>query len=168
MRYKLDYAKAETLQLSNDAFFFIRDGEEPLDEDNLEEANEILTMFPYGFEIADDWQAIESTDMVEVTFIPYTEEEISYDMSYEIAKGYFYHIKFTQGNKFVKLWSYKESTGESLYKGEYELRVGALSKRKMVGFKTGDWRNGKGSLLWLKQFSERIPTKIPSDLPEGL
>lgn len=43
--FVLDYSKKQTLQISNDAFYFLYYGEEPLDEDNLEEANELSTAF---------------------------------------------------------------------------------------------------------------------------
>ena len=50
--FVLDYSKKQTLQISNDAFCFLYYGEEPLDEDNLEEANEMLivgNIFPIIF-----------------------------------------------------------------------------------------------------------------------
>ena len=45
----LDTTRAIELQISNDAFFYLLEEEEPLDEANLEEAQEILAMFPNGF-----------------------------------------------------------------------------------------------------------------------
>ena len=49
--FVLDYSKKQTLQISNDAFCFLYYGEEPLDEDNLEEANEVSEMFSNNFYI---------------------------------------------------------------------------------------------------------------------
>lgn len=168
--YKLDYTKAEILQISNDAFFYLRDGEEPLDEANLEEANEIYASFPNGFEIKGLWATIPDTDIIEATFVPYVIDDSDYDMYQELAKGYFWQLKFTQDNRFVKYWSYRESTGEREYKGEYELRISALSKQHWIGFSTGDVRKGKGCVFWLKHFTERKPgtIKIPKDLQIGI
>lgn len=37
--------------LSNDAFYYLSEGEEPLDEANLDEAERIAAMFPDGYKI---------------------------------------------------------------------------------------------------------------------
>ena len=67
----LDYSKKQTLQISNDAFYFLYYGEEPLDENNLEEANDVSEMFSNNFYIEDDWKAVDDSDLIECTFIPY-------------------------------------------------------------------------------------------------
>ena len=49
--------------------------EEMLDESNMEEAKEIMAMFPHGYVIKDNYVIVEDEpDLVECTFIPYTEE----------------------------------------------------------------------------------------------
>ena len=63
--FVLDYSKKQTLQISNDAFCFLYYGEEPLDEDNLEEANEVSEMFSNNFYIEDDWKAVDNSDLIE-------------------------------------------------------------------------------------------------------
>ena len=79
MAYKLDPSKAEVRYLSNDAFFWLKDEEDPIDEDNLEEAQEILAMFPNGFVIKDDWK-YDDDDTIEATFIPYVDDiDIKWD-----------------------------------------------------------------------------------------
>lgn len=66
---KLDPNKTKLRQLTNDAFFWLYSNEEPIDEDNLEEAYEILEMFPEGFKIG-KWEYVED-DCIEAEFIPY-------------------------------------------------------------------------------------------------
>lgn len=166
--YRLDITKALTLQITNDAFYYLKEDEDPLDDDNLDEALEVLSMFPNGFEIREDWRPVEDSDLIEATFIPYVKVDDDYDASEEMAKGYYFQIKLTQGNRFVKVWSFRESTGERKYKGEYELRYN--SNKSHIGYATGDWRKGKGCLLWLKRYKERklgILKSIPKDIPTG-
>ena len=166
--YRLDITKAVTLQITNDAFYYLKEDEDPLDDDNLDEALEVLDMFPNGFEIREDWRPVEDSDLIEATFIPYIQVDDDYDASEEMAKGYYFQIKLTQGNRFVKVWSFRESTGERIYKGEYELRYN--STRTCIGYATGDWRKGKGCLLWLKRYKERklgILKSIPKDISTG-
>ena len=163
--YRLDITKALTLQITNDAFYYLKEDEDPLDDDNLEEALEVLSMFPNGFEIKEDWRPVEDSDLIEATFIPYAQVDDDYDASEEMAKGYYFQIQLTQGNRFVKVWSFRESTGERTYKGEYELRYN--SNKSCIGYATGDWRKGKGCLLWLKRYKERKPgilNNIPKDI----
>lgn len=163
--FRLDNSKALTLQITNDAFFYLKEDEDPLDDNNLDEASEVLSMFPNGFEIAEDWKPVEDSDLIEATFIPYVEDD-DYDASEELAKGYFWQIKFTQGYRFVKAWLFRESTGKRFYRGEFELRYN--SNGKFIGFATGDWRKGVGCLFWLKHYKERKPgifKNIPKDLP---
>lgn len=168
--YRLDKSKAETLQINNDAFYYIKDGEEPIDENSIEEADEIYEMFPNGFEIQGDWQAVDNTGMIEATFIPYVIDECEYDMYCELAEGYILRLKLCNDKRHIKLWSFTESTGAICYKGEYELRLSQLAKTRSIGFSTGNWRNGQGCLFWLKQFKEIRPTthNIVKDLNAGL
>ena len=166
--YKLDYSKAATLQISNDAFFYIYLGEDPLDDSNLEEADEVLGMFPNGFEIDDSWKTVENSDLIEATFIPYIKDASEYDMYYEMAKGYFWQIKFVHDNRAVKLWTYRDSTGERIYKGEFTLKR-SPHKNALINFSTGDWRSGKGCLVWLKDYIQVNDghIEIPGDIPIG-
>ena len=68
--FVLDYSKKQTLQISNDAFCFLYYGEEPLDEDNLEEANEVSEMFSKKLYIEEDWKTVNASDLIENNFIP--------------------------------------------------------------------------------------------------
>ena len=53
------------MQISNDAFYYLYYGEEPLDDENMEEAQEIADMFPNGFVIEDNWENVDDTDLIE-------------------------------------------------------------------------------------------------------
>lgn len=92
--FELDSSKARTLQLSNDAFFYLAYGEEPLDEGNLDEAIEIQQMFPRGYNI-NDWEYVDGEfDLIQATFVPYVESKFEYDgtMDY-ITKDYAFQYK---------------------------------------------------------------------------
>lgn len=56
--------KIETIQITGDAFYLLRDGEEPIDPDNIEEAEEFKTLFG-NFMFISDPEPIIGTDMVE-------------------------------------------------------------------------------------------------------
>lgn len=77
MNYVLDKSKAKTIELSNDAFFYIYKDEEPLDDDNIVEAKNILAQFPNGFVIL-DWAYAEAS-RVSATFAPYVDNYVEYD-----------------------------------------------------------------------------------------
>lgn len=57
------------LELSNDAFYCLCFGEDPLDEISIAEAKEVMDMFPAGFIIKDDWEPIGNTGLIAATFI---------------------------------------------------------------------------------------------------
>lgn len=57
--------KTEIIQLTGDSFYYLRDGEEPIDPDNIEEAEEFKTLFG-NFRFISDPEPIVGTDMVEV------------------------------------------------------------------------------------------------------
>lgn len=77
MDRKLDYCieKAEVVQLSNDAYFYLACGEQCLDEDNYEEAEELRTQFKYGFKFDKQYgiDFVEDSDMIECRIIPICE-----------------------------------------------------------------------------------------------
>ena len=112
MAYVLDSNKAVVMQISNDAFFFLKEDEEPLDEDNLDEANEILQMFPNGFVISDNWEYVEDEpDTVQVTFIPYVEEQQNWDGYIEMFGGWIIQFNILN-NESAHIRHYNETTGK--------------------------------------------------------
>ena len=70
----LDFERAAKLQLSNDIFYYLKFGEDPLYTDDLSEADRIREQFPEGFEILDEWEALEGTDLIEAIFVPYPQD----------------------------------------------------------------------------------------------
>lgn len=57
------------LAISNDAFYCLYYDEEPIDDIFLDEAKKVAAMFPNGYIIAEDWQSIEDTGLIEATFL---------------------------------------------------------------------------------------------------
>lgn len=154
-QFKLDKSQALELQISNDAFFYLLEEEEPLDEANLEEAQEILTMFPNGFIIEDNWKLVEDSDLIEAIFVPYVIDNADYDEYFELTKYTQVQIKWLDISR-IKAWLYNSETGarESLgnckiYTNEYGLKC----------FHTGDqdkdFEAGKNSLFYLKHFQKK-------------
>ncbi|MEG0578595.1 MAG: hypothetical protein RR490_01625 [Niameybacter sp.] len=81
----LDYENKQAIQLSNDAFYLLYLQEEPLDEANIEEAEEIAATFPYGFMIEDDYEIVD-TDLIEASFIPYKEDAFKAELYDDVTK----------------------------------------------------------------------------------
>ena len=154
-QFRLDYNKAQTMQISNDAFFFITEEEEPLDEENLEEAQEVLSMFPNGFYIEENWKSVEDSDLIEATFIPYVEDNCDYDEHQDLTKYIQMQIKWLDTNH-IRMWWYNNQ------KGTRELQVDFKVYTSQYGLKcfhTGEQDKefvpGKMSLYFLKHFSKR-------------
>lgn len=57
--------KIETIQLTGDAFYLLRDNEEPIDPDNIEEAEDLKQMFQPSFLFISEPEPVQGTDMVE-------------------------------------------------------------------------------------------------------
>lgn len=166
---KPDFSKAQEFILSNDAFFFLYQDEEPLDDINLAEALEIAEQFPAGYQIQEGWLYVD-TDLVEATFVPLIEEQDDFDGAFWASKICQWQIKITQNGTHVKFWFYYPQTGIRKCQGEFELRISALAKAQPVCFATGDFRKGKGCLCWLKHFKEVRPNslRVSKDLQQGI
>lgn len=108
----LDKSKSVIMQVSNDTFFYLKDDEPPLDEANLDEANEILEMFPNGFIISDNWEYVENeSDIIQVTFIPYIEKQEEWDGYAIMFNGWILNFKIAN-SEFAYIQHYNKNTGE--------------------------------------------------------
>ena len=154
-QFKLDYSKAQVIQISNDAFFFITEEEEPLDEENLEEAQEILSMFPNGFYVEENWKPIEDSDLIEATFIPYVEDEDDWDEYQDLTKYLQMQIKWLDTNH-VRVWWYNCQKGTRELQGDFRVYT---TQSGLKCFHTGEQDKefvpGKMSLYFLKRFNKR-------------
>ena len=117
-QFRLDYSKAQTMQISNDAFFFITEEEELLDEENLEEAQEVLSMFPNGFYVEENWKPVEDSDLIEATFIPYVKDEDNWDEYQNLTKYLQMQIKWLDANH-IRVWWYNCQKGTRELQGDF-------------------------------------------------
>ena len=74
--------KIETIQITGDAFYYLRDGEEPIDPDNIEEAEEFKTLFG-NFRFISEPEPIVGTDMVEVKISAAEQKKIAGQFLFE-------------------------------------------------------------------------------------
>lgn len=147
--YELDYSAKRTIQLSNDAFYYLLSGEEPLDDNNIDEAEEILSLFPNGFYIEKGWEIIDNSDLIAASFIPYIPiDDLDYDEVSDLTKYIQQQIKWLDSNH-IKLYHLNKETRKRIYKGEFEVRVNEFGKKY---FQTGDYTKGKGCLFFMKYF----------------
>lgn len=154
-QFILDYSKAQTMQISNDAFFFITEEEEPLDEENLEEANEIIGMFPNGFCVEENWKPVEDSDLIEATFIPYVKDENDYDEYQDLTKYIQMQIKWLDANH-IRAWWYDSQKGTRELYGEFKVYTNQYGHRCFhTGEQDKDFVAGKSSLYFMKHFHKR-------------
>ena len=154
-QFRLDYSQQQTMQISNDAFFYLLEEEEPLDEENLEEAYEILALFPHGFNIEENWKAVEDSDLIECTFVPYVEDNMDFNEYEEFTKYLQQQIKWLDANT-IRVWWYNLQTGARELHGDFKVYTDKSGHRC---FHTGDQDKefvaGKMSLFFLKHFKKK-------------
>lgn len=154
-QFKLDYSKAQTMQISNDAFFFITEEEEPLDEENLEEAQEILSMFPNGFYVEENWKPVEDSDLIEAVFIPYVEDKDDWDEYQDLTKYLQMQIKWLDTNH-IRVWQYNCQKGTRELQGDFEVYTDRYGHKCFyTGEQNQEFVPGKMNLYFLKRFSKR-------------
>lgn len=151
----LDTTRAIELQISNDAFFYLLEEEEPLDEANLEEAQEILAMFPNGFVVKDGWKPVEDSDLIEAIFIPYVADNTDYDEYFELTKYMQLQIKWLDASHICAWW-YNAKAGTRELQGDYRVYT---NENGLKCFHTGnqdtDFIAGKNSLFFLQHFKKK-------------
>lgn len=149
--YSLDYSRAVPLQLTNDAFFYLYQGEELLDEGNMPEVEEVLDMFPSGFEVEEGWAEIPQTDLISAVFIPYIEEQVDYDEYDELCKGYELQIKWLESG-LIKVWKHNRRAGTRIECGPFEVRTNQWGHRY---FEIPPTVSKQPSVFFLKHFKKR-------------
>ena len=150
----LDPDKKRVIQLSNDAFYYLNYGEEPLDEDNLEEAKEIAAEFPNGFYIEDDWKLVDDSDLIEATFIPYVKDEIKCDAYENLTNCVQSQIKWIDKEN-IRAWLFNSQIGSRKLFGDFKVYTDKYGNKC---FHTGDQNEsfvtGKMSLFYIKRFKK--------------
>ena len=149
--YSLDYSKRVSLQLTNDAFFYLYQGEELLDEGNMAEVEEVLSMFPNGFEVEESWAEVPQTDLIAAVFVPYIEEQIDYDEYDELCKGYELQIKW-RGPALIQVWRHNRRAGTRTECGPFEVRTNQWGNRY---FEIPPVTGKQPSVFFLKHFKKR-------------
>lgn len=150
-----DYSKKQTLQISNDAFCFLYYGEEPLDEGNLEEANEVSEMFSNNFYIEDDWKAVDGSGLIECTFVPYAEGQAGYDEYEDLTKYIQQQIKWLDADH-IRVWWFNSQTGTRELRGDFKVYANEYGLKCFhAGNQDEDFVAGKMSLHFLKNFKKR-------------
>lgn len=148
--YILDKAKAKTWLLSSDAFFYLYSEEPMLDEDNMEEALEILESCPHGYEIQDNWAYVDD-DLISVTIIPYCANLIDYDVIHSLTKDMALWLKWID-NDTVKVWQHIFSTGETTPFGEGTFKVQTNKFGKRYFEKTSTVPNTPNCVFYIHNF----------------
>lgn len=153
--FTADYSKKQIIQISNDAFYYLYYGEEPLDENNLEEAEEVSAMFPYGFLIEEDWKTVEDSDLIEASFVPFVQDLADYDEYENLTKYIQQQIKWI-GPNLVRVWWFDEQTGTRELRGDFKVYTdGHGNKCFHTGEQDKNFVSGKMSLYFLKHYKKK-------------
>lgn len=120
--------------------------EYPLDENNLVEAQEIAQLFPLGFYIDEGWEAIEDSDLIAATFIPYKKLDIDWDEYIDLTKYIRAQIKWLDASH-IRLWWYNRETNSLEFKGDFEVCINEFGNKY---FKANNI-----STYFLKRFHKR-------------
>lgn len=154
-QFRLDKSRALELQITNDAFFYLLEEEEPLDETNLEEAQEILAMFPNGFVIEEGWKPVEDSDLIEAIFIPYIIDNADYDEYFELTAYIQMQIKWLD-TTHIRMWWYNSKTGSRELQGDFKVCTNEYGlKYFYTGNQDESFVAGKNSLFYLKHFKKK-------------
>lgn len=146
---ELDAKNKVTLQMSCDAFFLLYCGEEPLDDENIPEANEIAAMFPHGFSVEDYEILADDTSLIEAVFIPYVPSAFSPDAYDDITIYHRLEIKYITDTKIIyRLYDtrYGEVTDSIWARGETEVQTNKFGLRF--------FNTRGGSMFFLKHFKK--------------
>ena len=118
--------KIETIQITSDAFFWLKNGEEMLDPENEEEAFEILDKFKPCFEFISESIPVDGSDMVEV--------KISIGERHVIAGTLV--VDFTPlPNKNVKVCVTDKSTATGIYERNQIQKLESIGDAYWVEYK---------------------------------
>lgn len=100
MQFILDKSHAKDFTISNDAFFYLQLGDEPLDEANLIEAESVANSFINGFDIV-EWRYIDN-GKVYCKLAPYIAEQ-SYDAFIQATNYHDMRIRYNSPSN-VTAW----------------------------------------------------------------
>ena len=143
------------MQISNDAFFYLLKKEEPLDEENLKEAQKILAMFPCGFYIEKNWKALENSDLIKCTFIPYIEDDMDFDEYQELTCYIHQQIKWLDANT-IRVWWYNLQAKTRELQGDFKVYIDKYGHKCFhTGNQDKEFEAGKMSLYFLKNFKKK-------------
>ena len=153
-QFVLAYNQKQNYKLSNDAFFYLLEEEEPLDENNLKEARAILAQFSSGFIIEDNWEMLSGTGLVKCTIIPYIEDKADFDEYENLTPNIQMQIKWL-GPNIIRAWWFDNKTNIRELKGDFKVYSLQGNKCFHTGDQTSGFITGKMSLYFLKQFKKR-------------
>lgn len=131
--------------LSNDAFYYLSEGEEPLDESNLEEAERIIAMFPEGYKITYVGRVGDRGE-VECDIAPaVTSEKPEHIIT--LTRYVQLHLNYTGADRVKVMWVNTYNHTRELY-GEFLVRTDAKG-RKYIHTGGDTFVTGKHSLFYL-------------------
>lgn len=126
--YKLDAENIYTLKLSSDAYYYITQGEDMLDDANLKEVEELTKRFPFGFEpVIDSFEADEQTGIISINVMPYILNE-AFDMFWQATK-YFQYRALWVDDMHIKVWRYNSKLNTSDEVGILPIKINAYNKK---------------------------------------
>lgn len=141
---KLNPLKEKVLELSNDTFWYLTQGQEPIydPQEMADELEDIQVMFPYGFEIGKYSANADGT--YDITFWPYEDVPDTFPVQYfwSPVKGKQLQVHILSGSTHLEYRWFNTETNEVL-EGPEKVEIVTFAGNK--AFKTR-----KGSTIFLK------------------
>lgn len=124
----LDNENSKELRISNDAFFFLLDGEDMLFDESEQEVETIKAQFPLGFKIS-EWDYDGGGDII-ATFIPYKlDPNTAYNLGDKFSNELFIEVAYYNGDSTCDIRFISAKDGY-LIKKPYEPRTISVQRNK--------------------------------------
>ena len=149
-----DKTKKQVLVISNDTFYHLYCEEELLDEANKAEVDMIISNFPNGFYIEDNYKFLDNTGQVEIEIIPYTAVNTDFDEYCQLTSNMQLQIKWVDNTNIIAHLLDTE-TGIRTHYGNFKVYVNKFGNKCFhTGNQDEDFVTGKMSLYFLKHFKK--------------
>lgn len=155
--YSLNIKQAERAIVSNDAFCYFTNDEEPLDGASWDEINALLDAWSDGFELRDPQPAEGRPGYLNVLLVPYVQDTFHYDAFQWLGSSARLELVHN-GDGTVDVWQWSNTAQKRTL-----LRAAApilTNKHGGQYIETGEpegWRHGTGCMWPMKHFQRALP-----------
>lgn len=134
----LDENGACEITLSNDTFFYLRDGEESILGLDENEVNSIYDRFENGFEICD--YTLENDGKITALFVPYVDDDFVYNYVYPAKATVQFQFNIVGDNVSCRMHHFDD--GHSIYYDDAKIQISERGNEYVIVGKSQFWLKG--------------------------